>query len=185
MRARAASVDLTASVVQTLVLYALAEHQLGHARLIAVSAQGHEFSVRDDGRGHAIQRSIDGAPYLDFIYGHLAYPFGETVPRAVQLQGLGMSLLNRLCSELKVSVRKPTASLDMRFEHGDLVEHTLTPAPNEVTGNEVSGRLDARVAASTVDEPALLRWLDEVARASPSLKLQYNGRARPCPGVVC
>lgn len=125
--------------MQTLVLYSLAEHQLGHAKSIRVTVHEYSFSVEDDGRGHAISRSVEGSPYLDFIYCHLDYPFGESEAKPVQLQGLGMSLVNRLCAELIVSVRKTDAALIIRFQNGQRVSHELTDATSAVTGNKVSG----------------------------------------------
>ena len=72
-----------------------------------------------------MNRTVEGSPYLDFIYTHLDYPFGVGSTKPVQLHGLGMSLLNRLCAELKVSVRKATATLSLRFEAGRLVHNEL------------------------------------------------------------
>ena len=131
--------DITTSVVQTLVLYSLAEHQLGHSKRIQVTASEHSFSIEDDGRGHAIGRSVEGSPYLDFIYCHLDYPYEERKAKPIQLQGLGMSLLNRLCAELIVSVRKTEATLTLRFQSGRLVSHELNEATNQVTGNKRGG----------------------------------------------
>jgi hypothetical protein len=59
--------DITASVVRALVLYSLTEFQSGHATAIRVTADVHSFSVADDGRGHAIGRTVDGLPYLKFV----------------------------------------------------------------------------------------------------------------------
>lgn len=171
--------DTTTSIVQTLVLYALAEHQGGHARHLRVTAHGRSFSVEDDGRGHAIRREIDGAPYLNFIYGHLDYPHEEGQAKPVQLQGLGMSLLNRLCDELIVQVRKPAATLEMRFHLGRLQSHTLTETANPQTGNRVAGTVHADFSPLPADEGTLTRWLQRVAVTAPSLQLQFNGQALP------
>src|ERR1700756_4426501 len=97
---------LVAHVVRALVLYALDEVRSGHATQIRVAADGASFSVSDDGRGHAIYRTIDGTPYLRLVYTHLDYPFEEAQAPPVQLHGIGMSLINALCSEMTVLVRK-------------------------------------------------------------------------------
>ena len=163
--------------MQTLVLYSLAEHQLGHASSIEVNALGHSFSVRDNGRGHAIGRAVEGAPYLNFIYSHLSYPFQDRTSKPIQLQGLGMSLLNRLCAQLEVVVRKRSETLTMRFRHGNLVVHELADIESEDTGNQVSGVLSSSFAGSPVEQLELLQWLQIVSQTSPSLRLLYNGQA--------
>jgi DNA gyrase/topoisomerase IV subunit B len=168
--------DIATSVVQTLVLYSLAEHQLGHAKTIRVTASEQSFSVEDDGRGHAIGRSVEGSPYLDFIYCHLDFPYKERKAKPIQLQGLGMSLLNRLCAELVVMVRKPEATLTLRFESGRLVNHELTEATNTATGNRVAGTVCPDLATRPLGQRALERWLEAVLAASPSLQLFFNGQ---------
>lgn len=57
------------------MLYALLEFQSGHATTIRVTAQGNTFSIADNGRGHPIDKSVDGTSYLKFIYAHFDYPF--------------------------------------------------------------------------------------------------------------
>jgi len=175
------SPNVTSSVIQTLVLYSLAEHQLGHATSIRVTANGHAFAVEDDGRGHAVNRTVEGSPYLDFIYTHLDYPFRPGSTKPVQLHGLGMSLLNRLCAELKVSVRKSTATMNMTFESGRLVHHELVESANEITGNTISGRVDSRHESGAIDESALCQWLLGILAGSPSLRLRFNGQALSPP----
>ena len=136
----------------------------------------HSFSIEDDGRGHAIGRSVEGSPYLDFIYCHLDYPYEERKAKPIQLQGLGMSLLNRLCAELIVSVRKTEATLTLRFQSGRLVSHELNEATNQVTGNKVSGTVHPDLGPAPIDERALEQWLQELLAASPLLQLVFNGQ---------
>jgi DNA gyrase/topoisomerase IV subunit B len=171
-----ADFNLPLRVVQTLVLYALCEHQLGHAERIVVSSSGSEFTVSDDGRGHSVSRNVEGAPYLDFIYGHLAFPFGRADSPPVQLQGLGMSLLNQLCSRLDVTVRKPANTLRLRFEQGRLVAHELVEESNPETGNLLSGAILLTLAPEPIDAVALSAWLGAVQLVNPSLELVFNGK---------
>ena len=173
--------DTTTSIVQTLVLYALAEHQLGHAKTIRVSARGQAFSVEDDGRGHAVNRVVEGAPYLDFIYCHLDYPYKSRQAKPVQLQGLGMSLLNRLCADLLVTVRKPGQTLQLQFQNGGLLSHTLTPSANQQTGNTVAGSVHPGLAPTPTNEAALQQWLLGVLQASPLLQVHFNGQPLVLP----
>jgi DNA gyrase/topoisomerase IV subunit B len=171
--------NVTERVVRTLVLYCLAEFQLGHARQIRVSARGHSFSVGDDGRGHAVDRTVDGTPYLKFIYSHLEYPFRAAESGAVQLQGLGMSLLNGLCSELTATVVTKAASLHLRFHDGKLVSQEFNEVGAESTGNTISGTVDTRLESRAVDERQLEEWLGTLLAANPELKLSFNGQEPP------
>ena len=168
--------DLGLRVVQTLVLYALCEHQLGHATRIEVSVQGSEFSVSDNGRGHAFSRTVESAPYLDFIYEHLAFPYGRAASPPVQLQGLGMSLLNQLCSTLEVTARKPTTTLCIRYQGGVRVDHTVAEEANPDTGNTVTGKLISHLSTRQIDLSALLDWLVAVQRVNPGLNLVFNAK---------
>ncbi|WIT13863.1 hypothetical protein PFX98_09630 [Paucibacter sediminis] len=173
----APSFDATGFVVRALVLYALAEHQAGHANEIRVIAQGYDFSVSDDGRGHSINKEVDGSPYLNFIYGQLDYPFATNRGGAIQLQGIGMSLLNSLCSDLAVEVRKSEQVLRLLFRTGQLAEKQVQTVHSAQTGNTVSGIVAPQLARLPINEALLESWLCRVAATSPSLRLSFNGRA--------
>lgn len=175
----AAAPHLGEQVLRALVLYALAEAQLGHARHLRVSAEGDRFAVEDDGRGHAIARTVEGAPYLQFIYGHLDYPFGAAQSRPVQLQGLGMSLVNAVCAELTVRVRKPDARLDLAFRGGRLIDHRAAEGGDGTRGNRLAGRIDARFEPRPFDTGALARWLAALAATQAGLALSFNGQPLP------
>lgn len=164
-------------VIRALVLYSLAEHQVGHATTIRVTTNGNSFSVGDDGRGHSIARTVASAPYLKFIYNHFDYPFGLNEAAPVQLQGIGMSLINSLCSELTVEVRKPDAMLRLTFRDGQLCGHEVqdivTPAGE--TGNTISGTMRPGLAGDGVDHASLAQWLRQLLPAHPSLRIVFNG----------
>jgi DNA gyrase/topoisomerase IV subunit B len=118
---------------------------------------------------------IEGAPYLNFIYAHLDYPSQERRAQPVQLQGLGMSLVNRLCAEMLVSVRKPDVTLRLRFRNSCLQSHELTESENRETGNRVAGTVHQDVAPVPADQEALKQWLLGVLSANRSLRLTFNG----------
>lgn len=157
------------------MLYSLAEHQLGHCTVIRVEAREWSFSVSDNGRGHAIDRTVAGSPYLKFIYTHFDYPFAADAQEPVQLQGIGMSLINALCSELTLTVRQPGMTLRMQFANGHLQhQQRLEEAPGN-TGNTVSGTVASRLSPG-FDEVALDAWLRRVKSSAPSVALHFNGR---------
>lgn len=177
--------DATAYVVRALVLYSLAEHQAGHAGTIRVIAEGASFSVSDDGRGHSINKEVDGSPYLNFIYGQLDYPFAPNLGGAIQLQGIGMSLVNSLCGELAVEVRKPEHMLRLRFSSGQLTDKQVLITQSVQTGNTVSGTIASQLQHIPLNEALLEQWLCRLAASSASLRLWFNGRVlQGDPGVA-
>jgi DNA gyrase/topoisomerase IV subunit B len=164
-----------ARVIRALVLYSLAEYQAGHATTIRVNASSSGFTVEDDGRGHAIGRTVADQPYLKFIYTHLSYPFTPPQAAPIQLQGIGMSLINALCGELTVKVRRPDATLQLTFKDGVLQSQELLK-PDEVqpTSNTISGIM-GRQLAGAIDSEELRGWLGAVRASAPSLRLYFNG----------
>jgi DNA gyrase/topoisomerase IV subunit B len=169
------SCDVAACLVRALVLYSLAEFQAGHCTTIRVDAKEGSFSVSDDGRGHAIERTVAEAPYLRFIYTHLDYPFVPPRDAPIQLHGLGMSLINVLCSELTVLVRKPGVTLRMFFRIGSLCDQEQLESSSEGTGNTISGMVAPQFSQG-FDGRALRRWLHRIKTSAPSLNLHFNGQ---------
>jgi DNA gyrase subunit B len=170
------SPDITAQVVRALTLYSLAEAQAGHASAIRVSAAVTSFSITDDGRGHAIDRTVAGLPYLKFIYTHLDYPFAASEGGPVQLQGIGMSLLNALCSELSVTVRKADGAMRLQYRAGRLVDEARFELPAEPTGNTVSGIVRPDLQRIETNTEHIEQWLVSVLVSNPSLKLHFNDK---------
>jgi DNA gyrase/topoisomerase IV subunit B len=168
--------DLTATAVQALTLYCLAEFQSGHASTIRVNAEGASFSVSDNGRGHPIDKTVEGTSYLIFIYTHFDYPFESGRDAPIQLQGIGMSLVNALCSEFQLTVKKPDAELRLLFNHGQLTQTTRTAGVFEETGITVSAKIAPHLCSKSVDQERLEAWLVGVLATAPSLSLFFNGR---------
>lgn len=165
---------MTTAILRALCLYALAEHQSGNAASLWVEAQDRAFCVRDDGRGHALDRVVGGRPYLQLVYTHLDYPFGEPAALPLQLHTLGISLINALCSTLTVTVHKPGVVYRAHFINGRLRHEATTPAAGDETGTMVEGRLNPLMAPDGIDLLELERWLGEVKAAHRSLRLYLN-----------
>lgn len=168
--------DLTATAVRALMLYSLLEFQSGHATTIRVTAEGNTFSITDNGRGHSIDKSVDGTAYLKFIYTHFDYPFESGRSPPIQLQGIGMSLVNAMCSELRLTVRKSDATLQLLFRDGQLCESNRTDVVSAETGITVSAQINPQLQGNGVAADRLEAWLLGVLAASPTLKLFFNGR---------
>lgn len=177
-----AALDPAAACVRAFVLYSLAEFQAGRATAVRVVLQGREFSIWDDGRGHPLDKSLEGTAYLRFIYTHFDYPFGQDRGAAVQLQGIGMSLVNALCEQLQVEVRKPDETLQLRFENGRAAASRRVASCNVETGMAVSARLRSGLPVDGAGPAALEAWLTGVQRVHPTLRLLFNGRPLQPPG---
>jgi DNA gyrase/topoisomerase IV subunit B len=167
--------DLTALAVKSLVLYSLAEHQAGHARTVRIDVQGRAFSVSDDGRGHAIDRSVEGTPYLALIYEQVRYPFGNGNPASVQLQGIGMSLINALCSELEVLIQRADAGLRLLYAEGHLCAQERIAGRSAQTGNRIRGLINSTLQPIDPNQAELQSWLHAVQQSMPALALYFNG----------
>ena len=168
--------DVTAHAVRTLALYSLAEFQSGQASTVRVSVEGTSFSVADDGRGHAIDRTVAASPYLQFIYTHLEYPFAAEEGGPVQLPGIGMSLLNTLCSELSVTVHRAGERHRMTYRAGHLYSKEDLDLGTGPTGNTVSGTVSPHLQAGHTNIEHIEQWLLAVLASNPGLKLHFNGR---------
>lgn len=168
--------DLAATALRALVLYSLTEFQTGHATSIWVTRQGSAFSITDDGRGHPLDKALEGTSYLRFIYTHFDYPFETRQAAPVQLQGLGMTLVNALCSELVLTVRKEQETLRASFKDGRLHATERVPAAAQRSGITVQARLREGLPFSEDSGPGLEAWLRGIAQVHPALKLYFNGR---------
>ena len=128
------SLDVSGSVARAVLLYSLAEFQFGHATIIRVTAQGTSFSIADNGRGHSFDRAVDGTPYLKLIYSHFEYPFESNQSLPIQLQGIGMSLVNTMCSELAITVKKREKTLQLVFRDGKFHDSERVKVASDETG---------------------------------------------------
>ena len=88
-----------------------------------------------------------------------------------------MSLVNALCSELRLQVKKRDAELELLFEHGQLVHRTRRDVDSADTGIQVSGRIAPGLGSAPVDLARLGQWLQAVLATAPALRLFFNGQA--------
>jgi tellurite methyltransferase len=172
----ATGIDLADTAVRAVVLHSLLEFQGGKAKTIRVTKHGSKFSVADDGRGHPLDKELEGISYLRFIYTHFEYPFGSARGAPVQLQGIGISLVNALCSELLLTVRKQHETLSASFQNGRLQGANRTPGASQETGIAVQGKLRPELSSGVSDSGELEEWLRGIVQVHPTLRLFFNGR---------
>ena len=162
------------AVVRALVLYHLAEYQSGNATTIKVNIQNHTFRVSDNGRGHAINRTINGLPYLRLVYSQLEYPFGLEIDTPIQLHTIGISLINSLCSELVVTVSKTEKTYIKHYKQGQLNKEEIMDNQEAVTGTAIEGKINPDLFPEEIDLQNFETWLKEIKSIHQQLRLFYN-----------
>jgi DNA gyrase/topoisomerase IV subunit B len=162
------------AVVRALVLYHLAEYQSGNATTIKVNIQNHTFRVSDNGRGHAINRTINGLPYLRLVYSQLEYPFGLGTDTPIQLHTIGISLINSLCSELVVTVSKTEKTYIKHYKQGQLNKEEIMDNQEAVTGTAIEGKINPDLFPEEIDLQNFETWLKEIKSIHQQLRLFYN-----------
>ena len=115
-------------------------------------------------------------PSTAFTYTHFEYPFASTQSSPIQPQGIGMSLVNALCSDLVFTVRKREETRQLMFRDGKLHERKRKKAASEETGITVAATIKPQLQGGGVGEEQPRHWLLCVLAASPSLKLVCNDR---------
>ena len=162
------------AVVRALVLYHLAEYQSGNATTIKVNIQNHTFRVSDNGRGHAINRTINGLPYLRLVYSQLEYPFGLETDTPIQLHTIGISLINSLCRELVVTVYKTEKTYIKHYKQGQLNKEEIMDNQEAVTGTAIEGKINPDLFPEEIDLQNFETWLKEIKSINQQLRLFYN-----------
>ena len=167
---------MSTALIRALFLYHLAEYQSGNAMTIHVGVQDHAFRIRDDGRGHAIQRTINGLPYLRLVYSQLEYPFDLDQDTPIQLHTLGMSLLNSLCKELVVTVHKRENIYIQYYEEGHLKQEETKENVENVTGTTLEGKINTELLPGKIDPGDLESWFVQIKSVNKPLRLIFNGK---------
>ncbi|MBN1876271.1 MAG: hypothetical protein JXA33_18750 [Anaerolineae bacterium] len=163
-------------ILRALFLYHLAEYQSGNATSIKIDVQNHSFRISDDGRGHAIHRTINGLPYLKLVYSHLEYPFGLDTDTPIQLHTIGISLINSLCCELVVTVYEAEKAHTKHYKDGQLDKDETRENQENFTGTTVEGKIKPTLFSDEIDLQDLEQWLKGVKSVNKQLKLIYNGK---------
>jgi DNA gyrase/topoisomerase IV subunit B len=162
------------AIVRALFLYHLAECQSGNATTIKINVQTHTFRISDNGRGHAINRTINGLPYLQLVYSQLEYPFGLDTDTPIQLHTIGISLINSLCSELVVMVYKTEKTYIKYYKDGQLNKEEVRENQENVTGTAIEGKINSNLFPREIDLQDLEQWLKKIKSINKQLRLFYN-----------
>ena len=168
--------NVITSIIRALVLYHLAEYQYGNSTTIEVNVQSHTFRTSDDGRGHAIDKTIDGFPYLKLVYSQLEYPFGLDNDTPIQLHTIGMSLINALCSELVVTIYKTEKAYIKYYRDGRLNREETKENMENAKGTTIEGKINAELFPGGLDHQDLEQWLKMIKSIHEPLRLLYNER---------
>jgi DNA gyrase/topoisomerase IV subunit B len=164
------------TILRALILYHLAEYQSGNATTIHINVQKDTFKVSDNGRGHAIGRTINGMPYLRLVYSQLEYPFDLDSDTPIQLHTIGISMINSLCKELVVTVRKEENILKQYYKDGKLEKEEIEENQEERTGNTLEGQINTDLVSDEVVLQNIGEWLIKIKSINKSLRLFFNDK---------
>lgn len=159
------------SVFKTILLYSICEFQSDNASIIHVEIDGETVSIQDDGRGHSLEREVDGVPYLQLVYEHLSWPFDNKKNTSIQLQALGISLCKSLCDEFTIQITKTDVIRSYFFvESQGCGISEVENYDNKPTGNKVT----YKIRDSCLDDDFAKQHLTEIAEACPTLSIVFN-----------
>lgn len=113
--------------------------------------------------------------YWTAVYEHFDFPFGLQTPGPIQLKGIGMSLIIRLCAELRVKASRAGAQLDLVFRNGALVSRTRSLADAAGSWNRIAGRVARPGAPTWAIGERRVGWLSPGYRGG--VAGQLDGRA--------
>lgn len=164
------------SLLRALFLYHLAEYQSGNATTIRFDIQDNTFKISDNGRGHAISRTINDIPYLRLVYSQFEYPFDKESDTPIQLHTIGMSLIHAFCEELTVTVHKKENTYLRSYKHGKLDQEEMKENRENVTGTALEGRFNSQLVHEELDLQDMEQWLAKIRSIHGPLKLIFNNR---------
>lgn len=164
------------AIIRALFLYHLAECQSGNATTIRVEARERTFRIDDNGRGHALDRTINGLPYLRLVYTHLEYPFDLGTDTPIQLHTIGMSLINLFCSELVVTVYKIGKAYVKFYKGGQLQKEEIEENPGNETGTAIEGTINPEMVPGEINLHEMEQWLKGIKSVNRQLRLFFNGK---------
>lgn len=164
--------NLYTALFKALFCYHLAEFQGGYASRINVFVKNDQFTIADNGRGHSMNRTVDGIPYLKMVYNHLRIPFDGRIP-SVQLHTIGISLINELSKSLEIRIKRKIGTQVHQFEYGTPVKSFQEENPSGETGNRITCRFEIKedMKPSTSE---VLCYLEQIKQAYPELKIFLN-----------
>jgi len=147
-------------LARALLAYSVHEHQQGHARRIDVWLRPESFTVQDDGRGMGLDRE----GYVEGLIGLLV---GR--PGAVQLHGVGLSLIAASTPRLSIESRRGGSLWKQSFTWGIADGPPLREPAGPETGTRIT--FDAQARPSEIDLAELLVQVDLWRQWNPGLTI--------------
>lgn len=148
-----------ALLAKALIAYSIHEHQLGHVTRIDVRFMATEVAVLDDGRGMGLDRE-------GYVAGLVGTLLGGR--EAVQLHGIGLSLVAAAVPKLEVVSRRGATCWAQTFEHG------VPSGPASLTSSETPGtsiRISQLRKISTRDVADVVAQIQVWREANPTLTI--------------
>ena len=165
-----------AMLFRSLFLYPLLGHQLGNLGKIEVKIGGDGICLIDDGRGHAVERRVNGHSYLEHIYSQLHAPFGKGKTPNVLVHAIGLSLFSAFCEELTIEARRQDRVTSSRFRDAFHLESEERENRTGETGNVIRFRFSQGKLKESISVEEIEQYLRSVKAAHPALELTLDGK---------
>jgi DNA gyrase subunit B len=155
--------DSRALFACALLAYSIHEHQQGHGRRIDVWLRPESMTVQDDGRGIGLDREGYVEGLMGLLVGH---------PAAVQLHGVGLSLIAASTPRLEVESRRGGTLWRQSFAWGVAEGPPLRQPAGPQTGTRITFLGRASSPESELAEVAA--QIDRWRRWNPELTIAVH-----------
>lgn len=147
-------------LARALLAYSIHEHQEGHAGRIDLWVRPGSFTVQDDGRGMGLNREGYVEGLMGLLVGH---------PGAVQLHGLGLSLIAASTPRLAIESRRDGGLWRQSFAWGVADGPPLWEPAGPETGSRMT--FDVQAGSSELDLADLLAQVTLWREWNPELTI--------------
>lgn len=158
---------------KTVMAYVITEYQGGHADTVKVNMDGDAVSISDNGRGHAVDNTLNGIPYLDIVYAQLSVFDRNPNMKAFQLHALGVSLFSEMCESIHLTVAKNGAIREYSISNGTVTGILEYANPACTHGNTVEYRPRKEIDDELLKDD-LLETLHTISSRFPCLTIFFN-----------
>lgn len=165
--------NIRLAMFKTVMAYVITEHLGGKANVVKVHYKDNLISISDNGRGHSVERNIDGIPYLDMVYCQLSLFDTNPDLNTFVYQALGMSLISEMCDQIKLTVANHGKIRNFGISNGIITK--LSEYEDSECG---SGNTIEYLAKEAIDEALaesdIFKTLQTVASKYSNLTVYFN-----------
>lgn len=165
--------NIKLAMFKTVMAYVITEYLGGHADTVKVTMDGDVVSISDNGRGHAVDNTLNGIPYLEIVYGQLSLFDRNPNMNAFQLHALGMSLFSEMCESIHLTVAKNGVIREYGISNGTVTRISECADPSSTHGNTIEYRPGKDISGE-FSKNDLLETLHTISSRFPGLTILFN-----------